>query len=233
MKTDYDFIEIGTAFFDTLIEKATDEYGLSVEPIKEYLDKLPNKPNVTKIEGAVVANGDSKDLDVYYVTEEDIDKHKLGEWMKGCNSVGKPHDFHLNYFFCPWTWSRHKLGKELPDTNPYKKLKTLPTHNLIKHGLVKTKKIDCYYYSDLIKKYSINTVKKIKIDTEGYDCKILNSILDYYQETNEKLPIEISFESGVHNIKNDVELSLNRLISLGYTIEIKEDGNVIEAKRNR
>jgi hypothetical protein len=93
-KIDYDFIEIGTAFFDTLIEKATDERGLSVEPISEYLDKLPNKPNVTKINGAVVADEDEKGLDVFYVEEADIDRYNLGVWMKGCNSVGKPHDFH-------------------------------------------------------------------------------------------------------------------------------------------
>ena len=74
MMQDYDFIEIGTAFFDTLIEKATDEqYGLSIEPVKEYLDKLPDKQYVTKINGAVVADEDHAGLDLYYVDEQDIE----------------------------------------------------------------------------------------------------------------------------------------------------------------
>ena len=44
---DYDFIEIGTSDFQTLIEEASDEaIGLSVEPISYYLNKLPNPKNV-------------------------------------------------------------------------------------------------------------------------------------------------------------------------------------------
>lgn len=81
-KINYDFIEIGTAFFDTLIEKASDEqYGLSIEPVKEYLDKLPDKKFVTKIAGAVVSDEDHNGLDLYYVDESDIEKHNLGIWM--------------------------------------------------------------------------------------------------------------------------------------------------------
>ena len=45
-----DFVEVGTCDFDTLIEKATDStFGLSIEGIKSFLDKLPNKPNIKKI----------------------------------------------------------------------------------------------------------------------------------------------------------------------------------------
>ena len=36
----YDFIEIGTSDFDTLIESSDDNVvGLSIEPIKYYLDR--------------------------------------------------------------------------------------------------------------------------------------------------------------------------------------------------
>ena len=50
----YDFIEIGTSDFHTLIESATDKtIGLSIEPIKTYLDRLPNKENVFKVQAAV------------------------------------------------------------------------------------------------------------------------------------------------------------------------------------
>ena len=37
----YDFIEIGTSDFDTLIETSNnDTVGISIEPIKYYLDNL-------------------------------------------------------------------------------------------------------------------------------------------------------------------------------------------------
>lgn len=47
--SNYDFVEIGTSNFDTLIEKADDNIlGISVDIIKYYIDKLPNKKNVKK-----------------------------------------------------------------------------------------------------------------------------------------------------------------------------------------
>jgi len=219
MKQDYDFIEIGTAFFDTLIEKADDtEYGLSVEPILEYLNKLPNKKNVTKINGAVVADEDSNGLDVYYVTEEIIDKFNLGIWMKGCNSVGKPHDFHTGYFPCPWTWHHHADRK------------SLKTVDLLSMGLVTKKTIPCYTYKNLIDTYNIGKVKQLKIDTEGYDCKILDSVLKYYSDSPEMLPEFISFESNAHSDHDAVVEITKRLITLGYDISYEEDGNVTEAR---
>ena len=46
----YNFIEIGTSNFDTLAQRATDEHvGLSVEPVKEYLEELPKKKHITKV----------------------------------------------------------------------------------------------------------------------------------------------------------------------------------------
>lgn len=219
MKQDYDFIEIGTAFFDTLVEKATDEeYGLSVEPIAEYLNKLPNKKNVTKINGAVVADEDSNGLDVYYVEEEIIDKFNLGIWMKGCNSVGKPHDFHTGYFPCPWTWHHHPNRK------------SLQTADLLAMGLVTKKTIPCYTYKNLIDTYNIGKVKQLKIDTEGYDCKILDSVLNYYADAKDMLPEFISFESNAHSDEVAVKEITQRLIDLGYDISYKEEGNVTEAR---
>ena len=46
----FNFVEIGTSDFDTEIQKAGDsDVGLSVEPLKKYLDRLPNKPNCVKV----------------------------------------------------------------------------------------------------------------------------------------------------------------------------------------
>ena len=86
----YDFIEIGTADFDTLIETADDSVtGLSIEPIKFYLDRLPNKEGVKKINCAI---GDvDKDTHVYWVPPDKIDEYGLPEWVRGCGSVDNPH----------------------------------------------------------------------------------------------------------------------------------------------
>jgi hypothetical protein len=91
----YDFVEIGTSNFATLIESATDAtVGLSIEPIRSYLDQLPNRPGVKKLNCAVSRTNQNEMLEVYYVTEADIIKHQLPDWLRGCNAVGEYHFQH-------------------------------------------------------------------------------------------------------------------------------------------
>jgi len=92
----YDFIEIGTSCFDTLVERAGhNDYGLCIEPLKQYLDKLPDKPNVTKLPFAVSPKNTYESLDVFYVPESKIIENKLPTFLMGCNSVGKFHPQHV------------------------------------------------------------------------------------------------------------------------------------------
>jgi len=86
---DYDFIEIGTSDFETEIQDAGLKRGISIEPVKRYLDALPNPQRVTKIHGAV--SNRSGTIDVYSISPENIVKHNLPDWTRGCNSVNAPH----------------------------------------------------------------------------------------------------------------------------------------------
>lgn len=91
----YDFVEIGTSNFDTLIESATpDTRGISIEPIQAYLDALPNPPGVLKLKKAVSAANRFETLEVYYVPENLVQQHGLPDWLRGCNSVG---DYHFQH----------------------------------------------------------------------------------------------------------------------------------------
>lgn len=86
----YDFIEIGTSDFNTEIEVA-DEWarGISVEPILEYLSKLPAKPLVHRLLAAI---SDSDGITyIHHVSEADIERLELPWWVRGCSSIGKPH----------------------------------------------------------------------------------------------------------------------------------------------
>jgi hypothetical protein len=48
----YDFLEIGTSAFHTLLQLVADhQKGISVEPLKDYLNFLPSPPNVHKVRG--------------------------------------------------------------------------------------------------------------------------------------------------------------------------------------
>lgn len=100
---DLDFIEIGTCNFGTLIQEASDDVkGISIEPLKHYLDALPNKPNVLKINAAITAHKTSNSIDIYYIPEDFIDKHKIFYGMKGCNSINTYHPLHIAYKLQPF-----------------------------------------------------------------------------------------------------------------------------------
>lgn len=85
----YDFIEIGTSDFRTVVESCKDQVGLCIEPIPYYLNKLPTKPNVTKANYAVSST--HEEMDIFYIKPEKIKEHKLPHWVRGCNSIKKAH----------------------------------------------------------------------------------------------------------------------------------------------
>jgi hypothetical protein len=97
----YDFIEIGTSNFDTLIETADDTtVGISIEPIGYYLDQLPDRACVKKLEIAVSHNNIYEFMSVYYVPERTIRARGLPDWLRGCNSVGDYHLKHIELAVC-------------------------------------------------------------------------------------------------------------------------------------
>lgn len=93
---DYDFIEIGTSNFDTMIQSADDTVkGISVDAVKYYIDNLPNKKNIKKI-NVGVSNINSY-LNVYYIPEKTIEENNLPLWFKGCNCINDYHPLHVKH----------------------------------------------------------------------------------------------------------------------------------------
>lgn len=184
----YDFVEIGTCDYHTLLESCSEtDIGLSVEPIKVYLDRLPNKPNVTKANLAV--SSEDKIVDLYWVEPHNQEKHNLN-FTKGWGTIITPHHWH----------SESKM--------------------MLETGMLSKHQIEAVTWSTLVKRYNIESVKYVKIDTEGHDCIIVNCILDY---TEISYPEKICFETS-HCDANEVEKTSKRLLSLGYKlIETGED----------
>lgn len=85
----YDYVEIGTSDFDTEIQKEDGKIGLSIEPIRYYLDRLPDKPNCTKLNLAVSDHAGT--CKVNYVSEEEMEKHQFPWWVRGCNAINSYH----------------------------------------------------------------------------------------------------------------------------------------------
>lgn len=144
----YDFIEIGTSDFDTLLQTCEPgKIGLSIEPLKIYLDNLPEVEGVTKLNYAI-SNFDGE-IPVYWFEPNLINQFDLPDWVRGCNSVNKPHP------------TVEALLRE---------------SNLL--HLYQVSSCRSLTWDSLIKLHEISSVDLLKIDTEGHDAVILNMIID-------------------------------------------------------
>jgi autotransporter strand-loop-strand O-heptosyltransferase len=170
-KKHYDFIEIGTSDFNTLIELSDNETtGISVEPIKYYIDKLPNKNNVIKVQSALSTT--DGDVDVYYIDEQKITDNNLPWWVRGSNSINNPHPFAIK-----------ELGEELYNS------------------LVTIEKVPTISWKTLIETYGVESIGYLKIDAEGHDHIIMRDFLNYCKEHSFPTPNKITLEyhDGVSN----------------------------------
>ena len=131
-------IEIGTSDFDTM---AGIEPGVFIEPIKYYYDRLPT--NCIK-ENIAISNYDGETT-AFYVSYNNIIEYGLPDWIRGCNSITKPHP----------TVVQTLLDYGLP-------------LGIIQEARVPVKKLDY-----IINKYAIRNLDILKIDTEGHDPVII------------------------------------------------------------
>jgi hypothetical protein len=189
----YDFIEIGTSDFETLLVSTKGQIGLSIEPLNFYLDNLPDNNFVIKVNCAI-SDVDSI-VNVFWVEPEDIIKNNLPIWFKGCNSINTPHSV---------------ITRELKEKN-------------LEH-LIKTKTCESITWSTLVKRYDIKNVDFLKIDTEGHDCVIINSILD---NSVGVLPHKILFEGNELTPKETINKTIDRLIKHGYKLITNNGWDII------
>ena len=141
--TDLDFVEIGTSNFFTCIQECGEnDKGLSIEPISYYLNSLPNKWNVRKINCAVSLDGTEGEIDMYYIPESVIIEHNLPLYLKGCNSVNEPHPLTIG-------WSNLVVKETVPKIA----ISTILTKNSvrgIKYLKIDTEGADCHILIQLM-----------------------------------------------------------------------------------
>ena len=79
-------------------------------------------------------------------------------------------------------------------------------------------------WNKLIERYNVESVDLLKIDTEGHDCIIVNSILD---SNIGVLPKKIWFEANELTNPKFVEKTVKRLKEFGYYVLEYNDWDVI------
>lgn len=162
-------IEIGTSDFRT---QAGQVPGIFIEPVKYYFDRLPdcNKINcaISNYEGEIY---------IYYLTDDEITKYNLPQWVRGCNSVNTIHP------------SVEKLIRD----------KGISLDIICSHS-VPVRRI-----KSIIDKHNVTSIDILKIDTEGHDCIILNDFLDTVDILPNKIQFEANVLSDSSEVDALIE----------------------------
>jgi FkbM family methyltransferase len=196
----FDFIDIGTSDFDVADGKfENNKKYILIEPIKHYLDKLPNKENIIKVNSAV--SDSLKEVDLFYIKEEDIIKYNLPWWLRGCNSIENSHPTVL----------------------------TLLKANNISKDIISNYKIKTITFDHLINKFKIKFIDQLKIDTEGHDHFILKDVLKNIEKKEIKIN-KIIFEYNSLSNKEYLDKLINDLIALNYESKLNGENFILENK---
>lgn len=181
----YKFLDIGTSCFATSIDdknfKAGEDNGILVEPIKKYLDAIPEIEGVIKANYAIsnyCGNGTmyapTVSIDnLEYTSQEyfEVENKELRQQYgkAGSNSLNKIHP------------NIHKFNQEF-DT-------------------VACTVITLDKLCDI---YEIDEVESIKIDTEGHESIVLSQLIDLMKAKKIKVLNSIKFESNYLNDQTDL-----------------------------
>lgn len=196
----YDWIEIGSCDFDTQgLNPFTPERGLLVEPLQQYLDRLPAGANIQKVNAAVCAE-DGNAL-VYSVPPETIEKYNLPSWLRGCNRMFDPH----------------------PLARP-----TLLGAGLNPEEHIVSTAVETITWAALVRRARIGSVAYLKIDTEGGESEIIRQVLTLGQQRPDLYPGRIKFETNSNTPPADIEATVCLLGRHGYQIEETGEDTIVK-----
>ena len=173
----YKFIDIGCGMRSVSSDKfGTEVKGIYVEPIKEYLDILPNGKNIIK-ECCVISDKEGL-LDFNAVVANDPKYYSQNKF----EYVNSHAELLKNYL--------HKYsGAGQSSLN-------------VKHPLSKKIKVKSVTLEDFFKKHNVTSVDYLKIDVEGHEEVILIQLIDLLKRKKIKINTELKFE---YNLWSDLK----------------------------
>lgn len=202
----YNWIEIGTGDFNTLAQtRLPNEIGICVEPIKTYIDALPKRDTVIKVNAAIGINNST--AQVYYVTPANIERLGLPQWVRGCNTLFKPHKYALQ-----------QVTKYVERNNI----------QVSAESFFKVDDVSVITYRDLLKKYNVGSVDYLKCDTEGADCMIMSQVIQLGKEYPNTRPKKIMFESNENASPDEVSKIIEQFKTIGYELISRGDLTIVQ-----
>ena len=228
----FDYVEVGTSDWGTLTQFCAGQQrtnyvswlgadirtsisdpwwvrGLAVEPVKEWLDALPNLPRVTKVEAAMGER--SGEATLYGVSPENVALHKGKLEFNGADVMW-------------YAKSLSSITKPSPDL-----LEML--RGVQREDLLEQREVQVLSWGDLCNQYGIGTVDVVQLDCEGMDCSILRGLLEHCEAHPNSLPRIILFEANHLTDDSEVEETLTALEEHGYSIQMRTISNIIVEQR--
>ena len=186
----YHYIDIGTSNFNTSAEFAKSDPSINVllvEPLDFYLDSL--KGNNVKLCNCAISDIEGTSI-IYFLPEEYIEKTfpmPDKNWLKGCNKLDEPHQLVL-------------LELQQLSIDP---------------RVIHQQEIKKITFDTLCNEFDITSIGRLQIDTEGYECLILPSII---QKIKNGMKIKSLF---IENNNNSDTIKMEKLFTqfteLNYT----------------
>jgi hypothetical protein len=204
----FDYVEIGAGDFDTILQRADrlNLRGITVEPVRYYLDRLPNVEGCRKVRAAVgKASGEAI---IHFVDPRVMaDCEQLPDWLRGCSRIGEPHPLALEQL------AAVGLDAKAIVREPVRRLS----------------------FAKLAAEEGIDSVELLKVDAEGMDMEIVESWLHAATRRPGLLARVVIAETNSFNRKRDLRfLRLrSKMESLGYLTCLGDGQNVIWRKSGR
>ena len=183
--------------------------GLAVEPVKEWLDALPNLPRLTKVEAAMGER--SGEATLYGVSPASVALYD-----------GKLYDHGLDVMW--YAKSMASINKPSPDL-----LDML--RGVQREDLLEKRQVQVLSWGDLCNQYGIRTVDVVQLDCEGMDCGIVRGMLEHCDAYPYALPRIICFEANHLTDDSEVEETLTALAEHGYSIQSRGISNIVVEQR--
>jgi hypothetical protein len=198
----FDFIEIGTCDYDTLIQSCPDDArGLSVDPMQMYLDRLPDRPRVTKVCTAVTG-ARSGTATLFFAHPSDIRSHNLPPWIRGCGNIGRPHP---------------TLVRQLR--------KCRRSH------LCRQAEVSVCSIVDLLDAHDARAVGSLRLSAGEHDCDILKGLISHCEQHPSRWPDSIRFGCGAPIDPKDASHVLHQLSYKGNYRIVSTMGDYVTVDR--
>lgn len=217
----YKFVDIGTCFYATSIDEfGLNVNGLLVEPITKFLNTIPSSPTIYK-ENSAISNFDGvTDINIYF-TKEDLENANL-EYF----SATKREELRRKKKFADFI-------KNMLPAAAISAIKARDNWITTKPPTATPYQINCITFDTLIKKYDIEYIEFLRIDTEGHEPIVLEQI--YNSISSNKIVIDnIQYERDRHNlfgVNEELDIISKQFVELGYSVSrSQKDGDIILSK---